>query len=231
MTIRHCELTYPLLDCLSSQLTINSVNEVFNPERVETFYNLPPEERQRSLSADKATNYSVVRLELIEQIYNDLYLQRIKNPDEKAWQHRVLSASKITRVEHHGAENRMRIHVDSSKDNVPTSQGKESLEVDALMVATGYQRDAHEQILSNVQHLRPANQWAPSRDYRVELDPRKVSAQAGIWLQGCNEKTHGLSDTLLSVLATRGGVMVQSVFGDQLACKAVQDTTKIRAML
>ena len=42
------------------------MNEVFNPERVEKFYNLTPEERQRSLTADRATNYSVVRLELIE---------------------------------------------------------------------------------------------------------------------------------------------------------------------
>lgn len=208
-----------------------SVNEVFNPERVEKFYNLTPEERQRSLTADRATNYSVVRLELIEQIYNDLYLQRVQNPNEKQWQHRILPASKITRVEHHGAENRMRIHVNSSKENDPSFQGKESLEVDALMVATGYQRDAHEDILRNVSHLRPVSKWTPGRDYRVELDPRKVSAQAGIWLQGCNEKTHGLSDSLLSVLATRGGEMVQSIFGNQLAGEAVQDTSKIRAML
>lgn len=206
---------------------------MFNPERIEKFYNLSPEERQRSLTADKATNYSVVRLELIEQIYNDLYLQRVQNPNEKQWQHRILPASQITRVEHHdGAQNnRMRIHVNSAKENDPTFQGKESLEVDALMVATGYQRDAHEDLLRNVSHLRPMSTWSPGRDYRVELDPRKVSSQAGIWLQGCNEKTHGLSDSLLSVLATRGGEMVQSIFGNQLAGNAVQDTTKIRAML
>lgn len=209
------------------------MNEIFNPERVETFYNLTPEERQQSLAADKATNYSVVRLELIEQIYNDLYLQRVKNPDEKQWQHRILPARKITRVEHHGLENRMRVHVKSSKDNAPATESKETLELDALMVATGYQRDAHEEILSNVRHLRPTNleQWIPKRDYRVQLDPRKVSERAGIWLQGCNEKTHGLSDSLLSVLATRGGEMVQSLFAEQLAGEGVQDTTKLRAML
>jgi L-ornithine N5-oxygenase len=32
-------------------------------------------------------------------------------------------------------------------------------------------------------------------------------------LQGCNEKTHGLSDSLLSILAVRGGEMVESIFG------------------
>ena len=124
----------------------------------------------------------------------------------------------------------MRIHVKSAKDD--TADCKEVLEVDALMVATGYQRDAHEQLLEEVRGLRPAGQtaWAPGRDYRVALDASKVSAGAGIWLQGCNEKTHGLSDSLLSILAVRGGEIVSSVFGDELAGKTVQGT-RLRAML
>jgi L-ornithine N5-oxygenase len=63
------------------------------------------------------------------------------------------------------------------------------------------------------------------------LDGAKVSAQAGIWLQGCNEKTHGLSDSLLSVLAVRGGEIVASVFGEQLAGASLVQDTRLRAML
>ncbi|KAF9886176.1 hypothetical protein FE257_012002 [Aspergillus nanangensis] len=210
------------------------VNEVFNPERVEKFYNLPTGERQRSLKADKATNYSVVRLELIEEIYNTMYNQRVKNADETQWQHRILPGRKVTRVEHHGTNDRMRIHVKAAKDTTESivGEGKEVLEVDALMVATGYYRNAHEQLLQNVQHLRPAGQeqWNPHRDYRVDLDAGKVSEYAGIWLQGCNEKTHGLSDSLLSVLASRGGEMVNSLFANELSGAVVPDT-RIRAML
>ncbi|OOQ88860.1 ornithine-N5-oxygenase [Penicillium brasilianum] len=206
------------------------VNEIFNPERVEKFYQLPQEERHARIAKEKATNYSVVRLELIEEIYNTMYLQRIKNPDESTWQHRILPERKVARIEHHNPAHRMRIHVKSVKDEA--SDGKEVLEVDALMVATGYLRDAHEQLLEQVCGLRPAGQtaWAPGRDYRVALDAAKVSAGAGIWLQGCNEKTHGLSDSLLSILAVRGGEIVSSVFGDELAGKTVQDT-RLRAML
>ncbi|GLI80676.1 hypothetical protein PoHVEF18_009033 [Penicillium ochrochloron] len=206
------------------------VNEIFNPERVEKFYQLPQEERHARIAKEKATNYSVVRLELIEEIYNSMYLQRVHNPDESTWQHRILPERKVARIEHHNPAHRMRIHVKSVKDDA--SDGKEVLEVDALMVATGYQRDAHEQLLEQVRGLRPVGQtaWAPGRDYRVELDGGKVAAGAGIWLQGCNEKTHGLSDSLLSILAVRGGEIVSSVFGDELAGKTVQDT-RLRAML
>ncbi|KAL3473628.1 L-lysine 6-monooxygenase (NADPH-requiring)-domain-containing protein [Aspergillus californicus] len=210
------------------------VNELFNPERTGTFYNLSAAERQRSLKADKATNYSVVRLELIEEIYHDMYVQRVKNADETQWQHRILPGRKITRVEHYGPKRRMRLHVKAVKDAKDSivGDGKEVLEVDALMVATGYNRSAHEQILANVQQLRPAAQdrWMPARDYRVDLDQSKVSADAGIWLQGCNEQTHGLSDSLLSVLAARGGEVVDSIFGEQLENVAVPDT-RFRAML
>ncbi|KGO39746.1 FAD-dependent pyridine nucleotide-disulfide oxidoreductase [Penicillium expansum] len=206
------------------------VNEIFNPERVDKFYEMSAEERKKRIATEKATNYSVVRLELIESIYNDMYLQRVENPDETQWQQRILAETKVARIEHHNASNRMRIHVKSVKNE---SEGKEVLEVDALMVATGYLRDAHEGLLENVRSLRPAgaSAWNPGRDYRVSLDNAKVSAQAGIWLQGCNEKTHGLSDSLLSVLAVRGGEIVSSVFADQLAgASSVQDT-RVRAML
>ncbi|KKK17851.1 hypothetical protein P175DRAFT_0463389 [Aspergillus ochraceoroseus IBT 24754] len=210
------------------------VNELFNPERVDKFYGMSTEERQRSLKADKATNYSVVRLELIEEIFNDMYLQRVKNPDETQWQHRILPGRKITRIEHHGPKSRMRVHVKAVKEGNDSivGDGKEVLEVDALMVATGYFRNAHEQLLSQVQHLRPAGQdrWTPTRTYQVEMDRSKVSSEAGIWLQGCNEQTHGLSDSLLSVLAARGGEMVESIFGEQLESAAVPDT-RFRAML
>ncbi|KAL2005300.1 hypothetical protein VTN00DRAFT_2510 [Thermoascus crustaceus] len=206
------------------------VNEIFNPERVDEFYNRSEEERKRSLAADRATNYSVVRLELIEEIYNEMYIQKVKNPNEREWQHRILPCRHITKVERDGPQGRIRLHVESTRPDA--REAKEILEVDALMVATGYVRNAHEEILAQVQHLRPSghNGWKVGRDYSVELDRSKVSAQAGIYLQGCNERTHGLSDSLLSVLATRGGEMVNSIFGDRLARGSVQ-ATNYRAML
>lgn len=210
-----------------------SVNEIFNPERVDTFYGLSPDERQQALITDKATNYSVVRLELIEEIYHTMYIQRVKNPDNAQWQHRILRERKVAKVESQGPKSPMRLFLSpaKSRDDDP-GKVQETLEIDALMVATGYARNAHEELLRRVEHLRPVSgaPWSAARDYRVDLDARKVSPQAGIWLQGCNENTHGLSDSLLSVLSTRGGEMVNSLFGEQLPQATLQDS-RVRALL
>ncbi|KAG7144034.1 hypothetical protein HYQ46_007242 [Verticillium longisporum] len=50
------------------------------------------------------------------------------------------------------------------------------------------------------------------RDYKVRYAPGAIAPDAGVWLQGCCEATHGLSDSLLSVLAVRSGEIVDSIF-------------------
>ncbi|KAL9608223.1 MAG: hypothetical protein Q9204_009250, partial [Flavoplaca sp. TL-2023a] len=45
------------------------VNEIFDPERVDDFYHLPPSSRQQSTLSNKATNYGVVRPELLDSLY------------------------------------------------------------------------------------------------------------------------------------------------------------------
>ncbi|KAF7504019.1 hypothetical protein GJ744_002898 [Endocarpon pusillum] len=198
------------------------VNEVFDPERTDHFYNSLPAARADALRADRGTNYSVVRLELLEQIYHDLYEQRVKQPDDAQWQRRILPSREIIHVtKDEGSKcGKLSLTIKNiSPLGSPSGSDQEMLEVDAVVLATGYVRNAHEKMLKSLEHLRPPadNNWRVRRDYKVEMDRGKVSADAGIWLQGCNESTHGLSDTLLSTLATRGGEMVDSIFGTAYA--------------
>lgn len=93
------------------------------------------------------------------------------------------------------------------------------VDVDLLVIATGYRRDGHRDLLKEVQHLvepgcvdDPVG-YVVDRNYDIRFSEGAVSPDAGIWLQCCNESTRGLSDTLLSILATRGGEMVTSIFG------------------
>jgi L-ornithine N5-oxygenase len=94
----------------------------------------------------------------------------------------------------------------------------ELLAADAVVLATGYTRNMHVQMLKQCQMLNGnANgEWTIGRKYGVQLNP-DVAGDIGIWLQGCNESTHGLSDSLLSILATRSGELVESVFGERLS--------------
>ncbi|KAJ3300888.1 hypothetical protein HDV03_001695, partial [Kappamyces sp. JEL0829] len=52
------------------------------------------------------------------------------------------------------------------------------------------------------------------RDYQLVFDSHNTKpVNCKVYRVGCNEKTHGLSDTLLSNLAFRGDVIVESLFG------------------
>jgi L-ornithine N5-monooxygenase len=185
---------------------------------VDDFYNGLPDARSDALRADRSTNYSVVRLELLEQIYQDLYQQKIKQSDANQWQHHILPSREVIKTSLCNAKTRGKLTLtiqNISPLRSPTDPEQENIEFDAVILATGYVRNAHEKLLKSLEHLRPhaSNCWRIRRDYKVEMDESKVVADAGIWLQGCNESTHGLSDTLLSTLATRGGEMVESIFG------------------
>jgi L-ornithine N5-oxygenase len=58
---------------------------------------------------------------------------------------------------------------------------------------------------------------AVSRHYRVELGD---SAWGAVYLQGVNEQTHGIADSLISVLAHRS----QDIVGDLLARRGVTES-------
>lgn len=230
VTILLCEYSPVLTSPHPHSLTF-SVNEIFDPSRITPFYAQPPEYRQTSLRADRPTNYSVVRTELLEHIYAKLYMQRLKcGNDESAWQHRILNRRTVVKAEpidHETGAERVRLTLEhSSASNIAAIEERT---FDAVVCAAGYVRDAHEDLLAGCRHLlprpsHPASQAAGAkphfevrRDYSVKFADGAVAGdgRAGVWLQGCNESTHGLSDSLLSILATRAGEMVRNLFGDR----------------
>jgi L-ornithine N5-oxygenase len=199
------------------------VNEIFNPERIDGFYATTDNERQKSISSDRATNYGVVRMELIEQIYYDMYMQKVKSNNQDDWRRVILPQREVVHVDQTAPDDRLAVHIRSIQDQSKNT-GEEVLHLDALIVATGYTRSTHEELCAPVEHLKPSyagtapkiSGWKVNRDYSLVLDREKVSSGTNIWLQGCNESTHGISDSLLSVLATRSGEMVESIFGEYL---------------
>ncbi|KAB5518879.1 L-lysine 6-monooxygenase (NADPH-requiring)-domain-containing protein [Coniochaeta sp. 2T2.1] len=221
------------------------VNSIFNPDFTDTLYNRSSNYRRNLINEAKTTNYGVVRLELIEHLFEKMYDQRREiGPDEKQWPHRILGGKRILSCNE--GSNSLQIKICSAPpgdDDFETTgyEGEEELlEVDLIVAATGYQRRSHLEMLRDAWHLLPESkdEAAPlgdkwhvkvddgskdipttrvlevGRDYGVRFAEGAVAPGSGVWLQGCCEGTHGLSDTLLSVLAVRSGEIVDSIFGN-----------------
>ncbi|KAI1174699.1 FAD/NAD(P)-binding domain-containing protein [Nemania sp. FL0916] len=220
------------------------VNSIFNPSYVDELFSRSSEQRRSLLGDARSTNYGVVRLELIEQLYERMYdQQRELGSDSATWPHRILGSSTITSADADTNKIRLTVRPLSRAAAAAVCEksdvADETLECDLVIAATGYQRQAHLAMMGDIVDLLPAadkdddavavsgaqrknydariggRPVAVARDYSLQFAPGKVAPGSGIWLQGCCEGTHGLSDTLLSILAVRSQEIVDSVFGSR----------------
>lgn len=171
------------------------VNEVFDPERVDGTYHQDPEERKKAIMLDKATNYGVVRLELLEKIYDDQYHQERLQPDASNWKGRVVPNRTVTAVEPKKDGSGVMLTLAPTSDLEFGRQAQtEEMEATMVFYATGYVRDAHKYLLNESRSLLPdPENFEVDRNYGVRFSKGKVDKSAGVWLQGCCEMTHGVS--------------------------------------
>lgn len=176
------------------------VNEIFSPAFTDVVYAQPHDARRALLERYRDTNYAVVDRPLIEQIYEMLYLQRIDGrPRHALLANRAIEAASRT------ADGRIEL---ATRDRMSGATQVERF--DALVLATGYRRDTHTALLAGLApELGDAlARGDVGRDYRLAT-PAHFAPR--IYLQGCCEDSHGLSDTLLSVLARRADEICASL--------------------
>jgi L-ornithine N5-oxygenase len=177
------------------------VNEIFNPEFTDRMYNAPRPVQRAILDAFAHTNYSVVDLPLIEEIYRRLYEQRVAGSERDAF----LPCREIKAV--HTAPGKISLNLEDTRNRACRWQ-----EYDGVVLATGFHREGYKALLEN---LAPwMTDAGVTRDYRL---PTTGRCRPGVFLQGCCEGTHGLSDTLLSVLAVRSQEVVEALLSDRKA--------------
>jgi L-ornithine N5-oxygenase len=187
---------------------VSSVNEIFNPSRTDSTFYRSPSLRYTTLLEDKGTNYGVVRLPLLEHIYETLYLQRLRfgntpSDEETSWPHRIMPYRLVTNVSDREGGLRLEVQDKSAlyfSEKAGGEERREVLDVDAVFVATGYHRDLHETLLKDARHLMPGGElegakWKVQRNYRIDFTEKSVAGDAGVWLQGCCESTHGVSSS------------------------------------
>lgn len=205
----------------------HSVNSIFNPEFTDEVYSRPATSRRHLIRDAKATNYGVVRLELIEHLFEKMYEQkRTLGVDQKQWPHRIMGGRKIVSVDER-KDGLLQLKVVTAPpgcEEVDEELGGEieNLDVDLIVCATGYKRNAHLDMLKDAWHLLPeapeketgmGDKWhvdlanlgkssasskrvlEVGRDYGVRFEKDTVAPGSGVWLQGCCEGTHGVSLT------------------------------------
>lgn len=175
--------------------------------------------RHNLLAEARATNYGVVRLELIEELYERMYDQRRElGADEATWPHRIMGGHQIRAIEPRD-DGSLDVKIQKLEDILAEGVVAEDdvFQADLIVAATGYKRTAHVDMLRDAWGLLPKasssggveygkgiagwsvkteegeRKLAVGRDYQVRFAPGAVADGSGVWLQGCCEGTHGVS--------------------------------------
>ena len=186
------------------------VNEVFSPQFTDLIYQQNSAERERLINEYQSTNYSVVDLDLIERIYGIFYRQKVSGIPRHAFR----SLTTVERaISHKGS-------IELALRSTATGEPSEH-HYDVVILATGYERQMHRQLLAPLAEY--LGDYQVNRDYRLATDER---CKAGIYMQGFCQASHGLSDTLLSILPIRADEIAASLYAhgkQQVPVRSIHD--------
>ncbi|MFF1422361.1 lysine N(6)-hydroxylase/L-ornithine N(5)-oxygenase family protein [Streptomyces sp. NPDC058280] len=175
-------------------------NRIFDPEAVDEYFTAPDDIKRRLMDYHGNTNYSVVDIDLIDDLYRQAYQEKVLGTERL----RFLNVSRLTAVEE--SQDRVRATVTSL---VTGEEGV--LDADVVVLATGYSQADPLGLLGEVAescHRDDQGRVRVERDYRITTDPE---LRCGIYLQGGTEHTHGITSSLLSNTAIRVGEILGSI--------------------
>ncbi len=173
---------------LSSDQSSKFTNEMYYPSFVDEFYDARPAAREQILRELYRTNYSVVTPPMLEHLYADLYLDRFEDRTNR----RLVTMVDITAA--HEAGDEVVLELTDRRTGAVTE-----LRRDLVFLGTGFDTRMPRLVRELASDLE-LDSVEVSRQYRLELNDDSTAA---CYLQGVNEETHGISDSLLSVLAQR----------------------------
>ncbi|AHH97671.1 lysine N(6)-hydroxylase/L-ornithine N(5)-oxygenase family protein [Kutzneria albida] len=177
-------------------------NEIFNPESVDLFHGAGPEQRRAILDQLRITNYGAVDEEDIQAIARLLYDQRVHGGLRLRLSRftELLSASVDDTLVCVAARDLLTGHTAHDR-------------YDGVVLATGYDfREARDLLTDLDPHLVREADGTPRvrRDYSVQTTD---GFRPKVFLHGAAEHSHGLTSTLLSLLAHRAVDILDATFG------------------
>lgn len=175
-------------------------NRIFDPEAVDQYFAAPDEVKTRLMDYHGNTNYSVVDIDLIDDLYRQSYQEKVLGTERL----RFINVSRLVDVKE--TPDKARATVKSLVTGEETF-----LDADVVVFATGYSQADPVGLLGDVAErcLRDdEGRVRVERDYRIATDD---DLRCGIYLQGGTEHTHGITSSLLSNTAIRVGEILDSL--------------------
>ncbi|AXG81815.1 lysine N(6)-hydroxylase/L-ornithine N(5)-oxygenase family protein [Streptomyces paludis] len=187
-------------------------NRIFDPGAVDDYFAAPESVKARLMAYHGNTNYSVVDIDLIDDLYRRMYQEKVLGTERL----RFLNVSRVTDVEETPGGVRATVKSLVTGEETP-------LEADVVVFATGYRPADPLGLLGEVAGRCPRDDGGRvrvERDYRVTTDP---ALRCGIYLQGGTEHTHGITTSLLSNTAIRVGEILDSLLERRAKSTASED--------
>ncbi|MFE2058425.1 lysine N(6)-hydroxylase/L-ornithine N(5)-oxygenase family protein [Streptomyces sp. NPDC059446] len=191
-------------------------NRIFDPGAVDEYFAAPGNVKRRLMDYHGNTNYSVVDIDLIDDLYRQMYQEKVLGTERL----RFINVSRLESV----VEKPDTVH--ATVKSLVT--GEESvLDADVVVFATGYSPVDPLGLLGEAADhcLRDEEgRVQVERDYRIATAPE---LRCGLYLQGGTEHTHGITSALLSNTAIRVGEILDSLLGR--GAKAASDEARLVA--
>jgi L-ornithine N5-monooxygenase len=178
------------------------INELYFPSAVDDFFAARPAAREQLLREMHKTNYSGIEPPFVDSLYSDSYLDRLSKQDRR----RIVTMTDITAAE--AAEDEVTLELTDRMTGAVSD-----LQADLVFLGTGFVREMP-MLIRRLGEALNLSQIQANRQYRLILDG---PATAACYLQGVNEATHGIGDSLLSVIACRAGEIVNDILDHRAA--------------
>lgn len=171
-------------------------NTLFSNDHISTFFNVDTTSRAQVLAEMHSTNYSGVAPATLDTLYRYHYLQELNGCNRAA----IYTQCNIQSA-HDDGSGTVVTWFDKKQNKTETEK------FDLVFLGTGYQNKIPA-IFNESMLMMDRTSLNVNRHYRADLP---YTGGASLHLQGVNESTHGIADSLLSVLAQRSQEIVNDL--------------------
>jgi L-ornithine N5-oxygenase len=185
---------------LKDYQTSKFVNELFFPSFVDEFYAMSDDVRAKVLEEMHLTNYAGLAAPFLDELYTMIYRQKMLGEPVST----IRGLTEVVGARTESARGGEEVVLDV-RDLKSGDVGQ--VRCDAVFLGTGFDP----RMPSMVRDLGESvglDEITVNREYRADLGE---NAHGALYLQGVNEATHGISDSLISVLAQRSADIARDI--------------------